>query len=108
MQMDTTYGEADWAATDDIIGPIAMNWRGGVAAVQISVTGTIDYDVEMTLSDIQNSADAPVWFIDNATTQDGATGSIVFAVDNNPRAMRIIVNSSTTATVRVQIVQSDV
>lgn len=108
MQMDKTYVEADWDGNSGVIGPIAMNWRGGPAAVQISVTGTIDYDVEMTLSDIQNNPAAPVWFIDDALTQDSATTSIKFGITANPRAMRIVVNSSTDATVRVQIVQADV
>lgn len=107
MQLNKTYAEADWDGNDGIAGPIAMNWRGGVSSLQITVTGTIDYDLEQTIYDAQNSDVTPVWFIDDVT-HDGATGNLVVMFSGNPRFIRIKVNSSTDATINVAIVQSDV
>lgn len=107
MQFNHTYGEADWDGNGGVIGPIPTNWRGGPASVRIEVSGTIDYDFEMTNSDLQNGQ-TPVWFIDDATTQDGATTSQTIFMDIMPRAFRILVNSSTAATVTIDLVQSDV
>lgn len=107
MQLNHTYVEADWDGNGGVIGPIPTNWRGGPAALRITITGTINYDVEQTLSDLQNET-SPIWFIDDATTQDGATASQTILMDIMPRAIRIPVNSSTGATVTLDLVQSDV
>lgn len=106
MYLNKTYVEADWDGNDGVIGPIGLDWRGGPGIVQITVGGTIDYDVEFTNSDIQ-SGQTPDWVIDDATTQDGATGNLHFAVESFPRFMRIVVNSSTDATVNIDIVQQN-
>lgn len=100
---DGNYG---WSAKS-VTRPIAMNWRGGVAGMQITVTGTIDYDFEQTNSDLQNSTAAAVWFIDD-TAHDGATGNLVVRFDANPRFSRFKVNSLSDATISVALVQSDV
>lgn len=107
MQLNKTYVEADWDGNGGIAGPIAMNWRGGPASLQITVTGTIDYDLEQSNYDIQNSDVTPVWFIDDAT-HDGVTGNLVVFFQGNPRFIRIKVNSSTDATINLALVQSDV
>lgn len=94
-------------SSNSLMSPIMTNWRGGPASTRIEVSGTIDYDVEMTNSDIQNG-DTPIWFIDDTTTQDGATASQTIFMDMMPRAFRLIVNSSTSASFTIDLVQADV
>lgn len=105
MQFHKTYVAADWDNEDDVTPPIVCNWRGGPGALQITVTGTIDYDVEMTLGDIQ--FEDVSWFVDDEDTQSGVTDDLHIAINSMPKAIRIKVNSATEATITVDLVQSD-
>lgn len=107
MQFSKTYTDADWDNEDDATPPIAMNWRGGETLIQITTSGTINFDVEQTNADLQNSTDPAAWFVgdtDHAGLSDDA--SVVLSV--SPRFLRFKVNSSTDATIRVDLVQADV
>lgn len=88
--------------------PIAMNWRGGETALQITVTGTIGYDLELTNADIQ-FGQTPDWAISDATNHYGATASQLVRYESTPRFIRAKINSySTGAALNFDLVQSDV
>ena len=106
MQLNKTYVEADWDGNSGVIGPIALNWRGGVTALQLTVTGTIDYDLVYTNRDLQ-AGETAVWAFSDAATHDGATTSLTVRYEATPRFILIGVNSSTDATVSLDIVQTD-
>lgn len=104
MDFNKVYGEADWA-DGGVTPPIALNWRGGAGKLLITATGTVDFDIEESNSDIQNGETAR-WI--TSAYVDGATGNANVAIDPVPRFIRIRVNSSTTATLTLDYVQSDV
>lgn len=105
QQTSKTYVDADWAEGET--APLALNWRGGVSAVQLTVTGTVNFDIESTNSDL-NAGEAADWLPDS-TENEGITASKFFRFTANPRFMRIKVNSGGTSTsIAVKLVQSDV
>lgn len=90
-----------------LMKPVAANWRGGEAGLQITVTGTINYDLEQTNYDIQNSDTDPVWFTDDVT-HVGATDNLVVLFTVSPRFFRLKINSGSSITINLALVQSDV
>lgn len=86
---------------------IPLDWRAGVGALRITVGGTINFDLENTLSDIQ-FADSITWFIDDAA-QDDETASLTARWEVTPKAIRLKANSySSGAVLLAEYVQSDV
>jgi hypothetical protein len=107
MSNNKTYVEADWDNDDDATPPYALNWRGGPVGLQIAVTGTIDFDIESSNGDLQNSTAAAAWLPDS-TNSEGITASKWLTFNAIPRFIRIKVNSFTTgATVSFGITQTD-
>jgi hypothetical protein len=105
MQVNKTYVEADWA-TGNATAPIALNHRGGVAAVEIIVTGTVNFDIQSTNSDLQ-AGESASWLVDSTETT-GITASKWITYTATPRFVRVLVNSFTTgATIALKIAQSD-
>jgi len=101
-----TYVEADWA-TGNVTLPFAQNWRNGVGAVQVVVTGTINFDLESSNSDLQNGGTAQ-WLVDSAGSS-AISASKWVTFNATPRFLRLKVNSFTTgATVSLNVTQSDV
>lgn len=85
---------------------IPLNWRGGPGALRITVGGTINYDLENTISDIQ--FEDIVWFVDDAA-QDDETASLTARWEVTSKAIRVKANSySSGATLTLDYVQSDV
>lgn len=85
---------------------IPLNWRGGAGALRITVGGTINYDLENSLSDIQ--FDDIIWFVDDAG-QDDETASLTARWEVTSKAIRVKANSySSGATLTLEYVQSDV
>ncbi len=106
QQTSKTYVEADWTS-GAVTAPLALNWRGGASAVEIVVTGTVNFDIESTNSDL-NAAEAASWLVDTSANA-GVTASKFFTFNANPRFMRFKINSGGTgATIAVKLVQSDV
>lgn len=106
MKINKTYVEVDWSV-GNVTAPLAFNWRGGNASIQVIVTGTINFDLQSTNSDIQSGA-TPQWLVDSADAT-GITASKWLSAVNGPRFFRLNVNSFTPgATVTLNIVQSDV
>lgn len=103
--MKKTYVEADWSGGKT--APLALNWRGGEAAVQVTVTGTVNFDIESCNSDL-NAGDTANWLVD-AAGNAGVTASKFFTFSAVPRFMRFKINSGGTgATITVELVQRDV
>jgi hypothetical protein len=105
QQTSKTYVEADWSGGNT--APLALNWRGGVSAVQVTVTGTVNFDIQSTNSNL-NAGEAADWLVD-AAANSSITASKFFQFTGDPRFMRIKVNSGGTgATITIKLVQSDV
>jgi len=86
---------------------IPLDWRGGPSTLRITVGGTINFDIEQTLSDIQ-FATSFNWFVGDSA-QDDETASLTAAWTVAPKAIRIKANSySSGATLTADYVQSDV
>lgn len=94
---------------DEFVTPaIAMNWRGGVGALQVAITGTISIDLESSNSDIQNSTAAALWLVDS-TANTAITASQWSTFNATPRFIRAKAGSySSGATVTLAYSQSDV
>jgi hypothetical protein len=106
MSKNKTYVEADWSV-DDTTPPYPLNWHGGPIGLQLTVTGTINFDIESSNSDLQNSAATAQWLADS-TNSTGITASKWLTFNAIPRFIRIKVNSFTTgATVSFGITQTD-
>lgn len=105
MDFSKSYTDADWSGSPLVTAPIALNWRGGPAMLAITKTETIDYDVQVTNSDLQAGATAN-WI--THASGDGLTASALIGLSPVPRFMRILVNSETDATLTLDYVQSDV
>ena len=100
LYTDTTLIAA--AGTD----PKALNWRGGVGALEIIVTGTINFDLQSTNADL-NEGDTAQWLVDSSNST-GITASKWITFNGNPRFIRIYVNSITAgATVRLIYTQAN-
>lgn len=86
---------------------IPLDWRAGSALLRVTVTGTINYDLEQTLSDIQ-FVSAITWFVGDAG-HDDETASISVTFTVAPKAIRLKANSySSGAVLLAEYVQSDV
>lgn len=106
MSKNKTYVEADWA-DGNVTSPYPLNWHGGPIGLQITVTGTINFDIESSNSDLQNSTATALWLADS-TESEGITASKWLTFNAIPRFIRINVNSFTTgATVSFGITQTD-
>ena len=97
------------------IGPIGeaisqlypLDWRRCEdVGINVGVTGTINYDIDITLSDIQD-ADVTPDFLKDASVLAGETSAADLTIDGGARAIRAQVNSGNDAgEIRVHIVQS--
>ena len=86
---------------------IPCNWRGGIASLNVGVTGTINYGIEQTFDDIQTKTTAFVWVVNNAG-ETGQTGKLQIVLQALPKAYRLNVASySASATITVSFVQRD-
>ncbi len=72
---------------------IPLDWRAGPAALNLVVTGTINYDLEQCFDDIHFKTSALVWSVDDATTQSSQTAGQTILYSAHPRAVRIKANS---------------
>lgn len=72
---------------------IPLDWRGGNAALDINVSGTINYDLEQTFDDIQFKTTAFNWTIDDATTQSNQTADQTVLYRAHPKGIRLKINS---------------
>lgn len=105
QQTSKTYVDADWSEGET--APLALNWRGGSTAVQVTVTGTVNFDIESSNSDL-NAGEAEDWLVDVAGNA-GVTASKFFTFNATPRFIRLKINSGGTSTsIAVKLVQSDV
>lgn len=87
---------------------IPIDWRGGQAALDINVTGTINYSVQETFDDIQFKTAAFVWTADDATTWTSQTIDQTLLFHAHPKAIRIIANSySSGASIVLSYTQRD-
>ncbi len=73
---------------------IPLNWRGGIIAFNVIVSGTISYTVQQTLDNVQQLDDRTFNWVNNDDT------SLVNATSNKngnyiglPIAMRVVINS---------------
>jgi len=81
---------------DEFVTPTyPINWRGDSAAMNIGVTGTINYDVQQTFDDIQFKTTPYTWSVDVAATQSGATATLPILYSAHPKGVRLLVNSYT-------------
>lgn len=77
--------------------PLPINWRGGIAAVNLDVTGTMNITIQQTFDEIQNLNDLNFnWQDAPDTTLVGATGSVNGSYEYLPRALRAKINSYST------------
>lgn len=73
---------------------LGLCWRGKIAAVNITVTGTINYTVQQTLSDIQTSTRTSInWLNSDDTNVVSATASKNTNYVAIPNATRLLVAS---------------
>lgn len=101
-----TYTESDWSS-GNVTAPIPLNFRGGVGALQVVVTGTIQFDIQSSNSNIQAGA-TPSWLADS-TEAENITASKWLRFSAVPRFIRLNVDSFTTgATVTLNWTQEDV
>lgn len=105
MAFNTLYTDTTLIALSGT-APKALNWRGGVGALEIIVTGTINFDIQSTGADL-NSGETAQWLVDSTETT-GITASKWITFNANPRFIRIYVNSITAgATVRLLHTQAN-
>ena len=106
MQFSKTYVEADWAV-GDVTSPLALDFRSGPIAAQITVTGTVNFDIQASNSDLQ-SGETGDWLVDSAAVT-GVTASKWVTYSAIPRFVRLEINSFTTgATISLKFAQSNV
>jgi hypothetical protein len=87
---------------------IPLDWRNGNAALDINVSGTINYTLEQTFDDIQFKTTAFVWGVDDPTTQTAQTADQTILYRAHPKAIRLVINSySTGASVTLSYTQVD-
>ena len=105
MAFNTLYTDTTLIALSGT-DPKALNWRGGVGALEIIVTGTINFDLQSTNADL-NAGEAAQWLVDSSGNA-GITASKWITFNGNPRFIRIYVNSlSAGATVRLIYTQAN-
>ncbi len=87
---------------------LPLNWRGGNAALDINVSGTINYDLEQTFDDIQVKTTAFDWTVDNTTTQSSQTADQPVLYRAHPKGIRLKINSySSGASIILSYTQRD-
>jgi len=88
---------------------IPVDWRGGELSVYVGVTGTINWTLEQSFSDINDASGAPfVWIGSDDTAMVAATSSQSTTFYGIPRALRVKVNSySSGAALEVALLQRD-
>jgi hypothetical protein len=105
MAFNTLYTDTTLIALSGT-DPKALNWRGGVGALEIIVTGTINFDLQSTNADL-NAGETAQWLVDSSGNA-GITASKWITFNGNPRFIRIYVNSlSAGATVRLLYTQAN-
>lgn len=105
MAFNTLYTDTTLIALSGT-DPKALNWRGGVGALEIIVTGTINFDLQSTNADL-NAGETAQWLVDSSSNA-GITASKWITFNGNPRFIRIYVNSlSAGATVRLIYTQAN-
>ena len=105
MAFNTLYTDTTLIALSGT-DPKALNWRGGVGALEIIVTGTINFDLQSTNADL-NAGETAQWLVDSSSNA-GITASKWITFNGNPRFIRIYVNSlSAGATVRLLYTQAN-
>lgn len=105
MAFNTLYTDTTLIALSGT-DPKALNWRGGVGALEIIVTGTINFDIQSTNADL-NAGETAQWLADSSGSS-GITASKWITFNGNPRFIRIYTNSITAgATVRLIYTQAN-
>lgn len=85
---------------------LAINHKGGNGALNVFVSGTINYDIQQTFDDIQTKTTAFNWSVDNSATQSGVTATTSVLYYAHPKGIRLKVNSySTGATLTLSYTQ---
>lgn len=88
--------------------PIPLDWRNGNAALNIVVTGTVNYDLQQTFDDIQFKAQPFTWSVDDVATQAAQTTGQTILYRAHPKAIRLYINSITAgATITLSYTQVD-
>lgn len=86
---------------------IPCNWRGGMASIDVTVTGTINYGIEQSWDDIQTKTTAFTWVVNNAG-ETGLTAKTQIVLQALPKAYRLNVASyNAGATITVSFIQRD-
>jgi hypothetical protein len=89
-------------------GTLPIDWRNGNAALNIGVTGTINYDLEQTFDGIQTKATAFTWSVDDAATQSAQTAGQTILYRAHPKALHLKINSySSGATITLSYTQQN-
>lgn len=87
---------------------IPLDWRNGNAALNIFVTGAVNYDLQQTFDDIQFKVQPFNWSVDDAATQAGQTAGQTILYRAHPKAIRLFINSiSAGATITLDYTQVD-
>jgi len=93
------YVEADWT-TDTFTAPLPLNHRQAQLALEVVVTGTVNFDIESTNADLQ-AGETAAWLPDS-TNSEGITTSKWLTFNSVPRFIRIQINSGGTgATIKL-------
>ena len=102
---NTEAGPVDEAVTTTI----PINWRNGIAAINLDITGTINVTVQNTFDNVQDLNDLSFNWQDSPNTNlINATSSTNDTYEGLPRALRLKVNSySSGAEVQMVIHQRD-
>jgi len=107
MQFQKVYTDAQLIALSGTV-PIPLDWRGGNGALNIVVTGTVNYDLQQTFDDIQFKTDPYTWSVDDAATQAAQTTGQTILYRAHPKAIRLYVNSITAgATITLSYTQQN-
>jgi hypothetical protein len=87
---------------------IPLDWRNGNAALNIEVSGTLNYNLEQTFDDIQFKTTAFTWSIDDVTIEQNQTVDQTILFRAHPKAIRATINSySPGATITLSYTQVD-
>lgn len=106
------YFQKPYRDTELIAGqgtnPIPLDWRGGNGALNIVVTGTVNYDLQQTFDDIQFKTAPFTWSVDDPATQAAQTTGQTVLYRAHPKAIRLFVNSITAgATITLSYTQQN-
>jgi hypothetical protein len=107
MQFQKVYNDTLLIAASGTT-PIPLDWRGGNGALNIVVTGTVNYDLQQTFDDIQFKTAPFTWSVDDAATQAAQTAGQTVLYRAHPKAIRLYVNSITAgATITLSYTQQN-